>query len=210
MYLVSPEEQRVEAEFKAIAKELGFSLHVWSATSGLLDVTSGSIRDCNDPMAVLLAVSELPEKAIILLRDFHAFLAGDPNPILVRQLREVLQAAKTKNKALVLIGCRLCLPPELERELTVIEFALPGKGELAVVLHGVLESAQQDAISLAALTAEQTETLLGAASGLTTIEAENAFALSVVETKTLDPVIVAREKAQAVKKSGLLELIETK
>ena len=126
LYLVSPEEQRVEAEFKAIADELGFSLHVWSATSGLLDVTSRSIRDCNDPMAVLLAVTELPDKAIVLLRDFHAFLAGDPNPILVRQLKEVLQAAKTKNKALVLVGCRLCLPPELERELTVIEFALPG------------------------------------------------------------------------------------
>ena len=120
LYLVSPEEQRVEAEFKAIAAELGFSLHVWSATSGLLDVTSRSIRDCNDPMAVLLAVSELPEKSIILLCDFHAFLAGDPNPILVRQLKEVLQAAKTKNKALVLVGCRLCLPPELEREMTVI------------------------------------------------------------------------------------------
>ncbi len=45
---------------------------------------------------------------------------------------------------------------------------------------------------------------------MTTIEAENAFALSVVEAKTLDPVIIAREKAQAVKKSGLLELVETK
>jgi SpoVK/Ycf46/Vps4 family AAA+-type ATPase len=210
LYLVSPEEQRVEAEFKGIAEELGFRLHVWSATAGLLDVTSRSIRDCNDPMAVLLAVTELPDKAIILLRDFHAFLAGDPNPILVRQFKEVLQAAKTKNKALVLVGCRLCLPPELERELTVIEFALPGKDELASVLHGVLESAQQDGIKLAAATAEQEEALLGAASGLTTIEAENAFALSVVETKALDPVIIAREKAQAVKKSGLLELVETK
>src|SRR5438046_10083599 len=84
LYLVTPEEQRVEAEFKAIAEELGFALHVWSATSGLLDVTSKSIRDCNDPMAVLLAVAELQDKAIILLRDFHAFLACDPNPTLVR------------------------------------------------------------------------------------------------------------------------------
>ena len=62
---------------------------------------------------------------------------------------------------------------------------------------------------MAAAAAEQEEALLGAASGLTTIEAENAFALSVVEAKALDPVIIAREKAQAVKKSGLLELIET-
>ena len=57
---VSPEEQRVEAEFKAITEELGFGLHVWSATSGLLDVTSRSIRDCNDPLAVLLASRGTP------------------------------------------------------------------------------------------------------------------------------------------------------
>jgi hypothetical protein len=171
LYLVSPEEQRIEAEFKAIAEELGFGLHVWSATSGLLDVTSKSIRDCNDPLAVLLAITELPDKAIVLLRDFHAFLAGDPNPILVRQLKEVLQAAKTKNKALVLVGCRLCLPSELERELTVIEFALPGNDDLARVLDGVLESARQDCIALPTLEPEQQEALLGAASGLTTIEA---------------------------------------
>ena len=210
LYLVSPEEQRIEVEFKGIAEELGFSLHVWSAASGLLDLTSQSIRDCNDPMAVLLAITELPEKAIVLLRDYHAFLAGDPNPILVRQLKEVLQQAKTKNKALVLEGCRLCLPPELERELVVIDFALPGKDELARVLSGVLESAREGGVDGLALPAEQREALLGAASGLTTMEAENAFALSVVEAKALDPVIIAREKAQSVKKSGLLELVETR
>jgi SpoVK/Ycf46/Vps4 family AAA+-type ATPase len=50
---------------------------------------------------------------------------------------------------------------------------------------------------------------LDAASGLTTIEAENAFALSVIEGKVIAPAIIAREKAQAVKKNGLLEIIET-
>jgi SpoVK/Ycf46/Vps4 family AAA+-type ATPase len=49
-----------------------------------------------------------------------------------------------------------------------------------------------------------------AARGLTTIEAENAFALSVVESRTIDPIVVAREKAQTVKKNGLPELIETR
>ena len=41
-----------------------------------------------------------------------------------------------------------------------------------------------------------------------TIEAENAFALSVVEAKAILPNLVAREKAQAIKKNGLLELVE--
>src|ERR1039457_2139638 len=56
---------------------------------------------------------------------------------------------------------------------------------------------------------EARDKAIDAASGLTTIEAENAFALSVVESKGLNPEIVAREKAQAVKKNGLLEIVET-
>jgi len=63
----------------------------------------------------------------------------------------------------------LCLPPELEHELTVIEFALPGKEALRAVLGGIMESA-----------------------GIKSMENE------------------AREKAQAVKKNGILEIIETK
>ena len=57
---------------------------------------------------------------------------------------------------------------------------------------------------------ETREKVIDAASGLTTIEAENAFALSVVQSKAIEPVIVAKEKAHAVKKNGLLELIETR
>ena len=41
-------------------------------------------------------------------------------------------------------------------------------------------------------------------------DAENAFALSFVQSKAIAPAIVAREKAQPVKKNVLLEIIETK
>jgi hypothetical protein len=100
---------------------------------------------------------------------------------------------------------RMVLPPELERELAVIEFSLPGKAELGAVMEGIMESP-----NIKNLDTEIQGKVIDAASGLTTIEAENAFALSAVESKAIDPVIVAKEKAQAVKKNGLLELIETK
>ena len=205
LYLVSPEEQRVEAQLKAIADEVGFQLFAWSTTDGLIDLDKESARPCGDPMEVLLAFQDLPEKSILVLRDFHLFLHGEPNPVLVRQLKHALQEAKTKNKPIVIVGCRLCLPPELERELTIIEFKLPEKQELGRVFDGVLESASMGVVSDI-----EREAALDAASGLTTIEAENAFALSVAETKTMVPAIIAREKAQAVKKNGLLEIIETK
>jgi ATP-dependent 26S proteasome regulatory subunit len=205
LYLVSPEEQRVEAELRTIAKEVGFGLFAWSTTTGLIDTDKGAARQVNDPMDALLAIQELPEKTIIVLRDFHLFLNEDPNPVLLRQLKDTLQHSKTRNTPLIILGCRLCLPPELEREVTVIEFSLPGKDELNRVLDGVLESA-----TLTNLAEKDRESALDAASGLTTIEAENAFALSVAESKSIVPAVIAREKAQAVKKNGLLEIVETK
>ena len=203
LYLLSPEEQRVEAECQAIATDLGYHLHVWSATTGLLDTEKKTLRDCNDPLAALLAIAELPEKSLVLLRDFHLFLA-DANPILICKMKEVLLEAKTQSKTLIILGCRLCLPPELEREITVIDFALPGKEALGIVLDGILKSAKLKAVS-----GESREAALSAATGLTTIEAENAFALSVVETRNITPAVIAREKAHAIKKNGLLEIIET-
>ena len=205
LYLVSPEEQRVELELKSVAAEMKFKLFVWSVTAGMLDTAKGSVRECNDPLEALLAIRELPDESICVLRDLQMFLGNDANPILVRQFREVLQVAKTKSKTLVVLGCRLALPPELERELTVLEFALPGKEQLGRVLDGIIESAD-----FPAMAEQEREAALDAAGGLTTIEAEAAFALSVVEAKGIVPAIIAREKAQAVKKNGLLEIVETK
>ncbi|MBA4150537.1 MAG: AAA family ATPase [Verrucomicrobia bacterium] len=204
LYLVSAEEQRVEAELKAIADQLEFNLYVWSTTSGLIGVSKPSSRECNDPLEALITFNELPEKTICVLRDFHLFLA-DPNPILIRQLKDVLQDAKTKNKTIIVLGCRLCLPPELEREFTVLEFALPNKEQLSRVIDGIIESAE-----LKPLEDDVRDSVLDAASGLTTMEAENAFALSVVEKRHLSPALIAKEKAQAVKKNGLLEIVEAK
>ena len=200
IYLVSCEEARIEAEMKTIAAALNYRLFAWSVTEGLADTADGHTRDAQDPIALLTAVDELPENTVVLLKDFHQFVE-DGNPVLVRKVKESLRLGKTKGKALVLVGCRLALPPELEREFVVVQFALPDKEQLGVVLDNIAQSAK-----LPQPENEQRERLLDAACGLTSIEAENAFALSVVESKKLCPQAVAREKANEVKKNGLLEI----
>jgi len=104
---------------------------------GLVDTEKGTTSPAQDPLEALLAIRELKEQSIILLKDFHLFLE-DPNPILIRQFKDVLQEAKTKSKTLIILGCRIVLPPELEREITVIEFKLPEKEELGAVLAGII------------------------------------------------------------------------
>jgi len=203
IYIVSSEETRVESEIKAVAKELNHGLYAWSITEGLVDTADGGSHEGQDPQEMLLHVAELPENTMVLLRDFHQFLENG-NPVLIRTLKDVMRAAKTKGKVLIALACRLVLPPEIERDFMVLEFALPDKDALGMVLDNIAESGAK-----AKPKGEKRDLLLDSASGLTTIEAENAFALSLVESGELTPSVVAREKAQAVKKNGLLELCPT-
>jgi hypothetical protein len=200
IYLVSAEEARVEAELKVIAQEMEYRLYAWSITEGLVDTQDGQVREAQEPLQVLTLWEELPESTMVVLKDFHLFLE-EGNPVLIRKLKDVLRLAKTKGKPLVILGCRLCWPPELEHELVAVHFTLPSQEELGAVLDNIAASAQ-----LTKPESEARDRLLDAASGLTSIEAENAFALSVVETGGLSANVVTRQKANEVKKSGLLEV----
>ena len=111
LYLVSHEEQRVEAEFKAIAAHLSHGLYAWSSTTGLVNTTTGSAHDAYDPLEALTAITQLPDDSIVLLRDYHLFF-DDPNPLLLRQLKDQLRAGKIKGHTIAILGCRLKLPPE--------------------------------------------------------------------------------------------------
>ena len=201
LYIVSHEEQRVEAVFKAVAAETKFKLFAWSVTEGVTnDKGENEIPDSDSPLVMLPKLADLGEKVIILLRDFHMMLA-EPNPLVFRLLRDQLAIAKTQNRVIVIIGCQLKLPPELEKEITVIEYKLPDREQLLAVLNTV---ADENHVKLNG----KTEEVLDAAGGLTTIEAENAFALSIIEAKDVIPAIVNREKSNTVKKNGLLEIVE--
>lgn len=205
--ITSFEETRVEAEIIGVVDRLNsvkkpgqkdWNLHIWSVTQGI-----DGIPETEDPLAMLAAFQEkCPERSIMLARDFHAFLAGDPNPMLVRKLKEILMDGKTKNKVFIVCGAELKLPIELQKEMAVIEFKLPDRAQLNFVLEKFAESA-------GVYLDGNREPILDSASGLTTSEAEDAFAMSVVKCGDIKPEIIAAEKAQTIKKNGILELFET-
>ncbi len=204
LLLLSHEEGRAEATLKAAADELGFSLHVWSITRGLADTSTGASRDLPDPAAALERVGDgVPERSIVLFHDLAALLE-DGSPALVRALKDTLRLAKQTAKMLVLLAPAAKLPPGLERDLAAVEFGLPDEAALSPVLDGILASAGIESIP-----DELRDAALDAAAGLTTVEAENAFALCLVEAGAIDPAVIAREKANALKGGGILEVVGT-
>lgn len=166
----------------------------------------GRVTACPDPLDALQLLEGMFAAAnpqhVVLLRDLQLHM-DQTDPMLVRRLKDTLRIAKSNGHAIILLGCRLKLPPELEHEITHVDFNLPGSTELGTVIDGIVKSAK-----LKNLPETTREAALQSALGLTTTEAENAFALSVVETKSIDPKIVAREKARTLKKNGLVEVVE--
>jgi AAA+ superfamily predicted ATPase len=206
--VITAEEARAEAEIAATCAKLGRNLSAWSSSEGLVDTIERRAQPCVDPLEALQLIgpkfaAESP-RHVIVMRDLQLHLE-QTDPILVRRLKDMLRLAKTNGHALILLGCRLRLPAELDHEITRIDFALPGPAELGTVLNGIVESAK-----LTSPEEDEREEILHAALGLTTIEAENVFALSVVESGKLDPEIISREKVRTLKRNGLIEVIETK
>ena len=140
LFLCTPEEIRAEAEVKAAAEELERPLHAWSLTTGFIETTSGSVRDCPDPVEALEQIDSLEGDCLVLLRDFGQLLE-DKDPLLTRKLRDTLSRSKAEGKVLILLGVWKQLPDELEREITRIDLDLPGPDQLGSVLDGIVASA---------------------------------------------------------------------
>lgn len=205
--IISSEEARVEAEVTAVCEKQERRLHAWSSTEGLLDVKDGRVTTCPDPLDAFQLLEDLFNaencRHVVLFRDLQLHMDQN-DPMLVRRIKDTLRIAKAKGHAVILLGCRLKLPVELEHEITQIDFSLPDAAQLRQVLDGVIVSAK-----IKNLHEVMREAALQSALGLTTTEAENAFALSIAETRGIDHRVIAREKANTLKKNGLLEVIET-
>jgi SpoVK/Ycf46/Vps4 family AAA+-type ATPase len=98
----------------------------------------------------------------------------------------------------------------MQKEITILDMPLPSLGEIKAKLDKMIS--QNNQINATQLDEETKEKLCKAALGLTLQEAENAFALSMVNDGKIDqsdlPVILS-EKMQVIKKTGILEFINT-
>lgn len=210
LILVSHEESRAEQLIDHVCTDLGYGLHAWSCTQGRID-TRGQTVAAEDAFEVLKAIPGLPEKTVLLLRDFHLILA-DPNPMLYRQLKDSLQVAKQRLISLVLIMPEVKLPLDLEKNFSVIDFALPERAELLALATELCYETSEEGVrnQIRDLpTGTDLDALLDAAAGLTSPEAEDAFALSIITSGSFDPALVLREKIAILRKNGLVEYIDS-
>jgi hypothetical protein len=211
LWVVTPEEKRALAEIEALAKEQRKRMLVWSGTTGLGNPAKPGQVDAGkrDPIGLLSAILDDPEAGLWVICDFHPYLR-DLN--VVRRLREVAFALAASSKTVILLGPVLNIPPELQKEVTVIDFALPSAAQLAAQIDQIATSAARQGRVQVELDRRQRERLVLACLGLTENEADNAISKAIILGRgRLDGGavgVVTAEKQQIIRKSGLLEFFD--
>ena len=158
-----------------------------------------------DPLIPLRWLDEeAKDNTILFLKDYNPFLdkSFKDSVLLSRKIRNLLNKFSAQGKVIVILSPSVSIPHELEKEISVIDFKLPTREELKIVLKSVCEACGVEM-------PKETDAIIDSALGMTVFEAENAFSISRIEAKKFDPAVIRREKAQIVKKSGLLEIVDT-
>lgn len=222
MYLQTHEEGRMMAELKEMCDGIGYKLFIWSIASGLRlrqeDPSNGtqytSVDDTmDDPVAILKHIAtDAPKNAVYVMADFHEFLQGD---LVVRRFfREVADSLRTTHKSMLVMSPVLHIPDTLEKTITVIDVGVPTRSQLEDRLNKLiskLKSGKKGAQMVDADSDVQAA-IVDAGVGLTRREFDQCLGRALVRNKRIDAEavpMIAHEKAQIVKKSGLMEFLET-
>ena len=209
VFVQTHEEQRLEGILAQLARS-AFSkpipLYLWSLTEGLAVAGAAALAETVSPVAALDAVLAVEHPALFFFRDLHRHY-GDPK--VVRRLRDVRRALRNNYKTLFLSGGELMLPPELEKEVDVLDLAVPGIEELQQLFEQARGQHRQVVVELG----ESLPVLLRGALGLTEDEARAAFAKLFLGRQQLGVDAIERlhaEKRQIVRKEGIVDFVPSR
>jgi SpoVK/Ycf46/Vps4 family AAA+-type ATPase len=206
IYVATWEEERLEKMLVSASKaQFGDDrpLWVWSAALGF---TSGPGQDRGilDPVEALAFIIHAETDAICLMKDLPSLFAT--NPALVRALRDAYDALSLRPGAVVLSHPAIDIPPDLGKEINLLELALPDATEL----YGLLETIngtypEQDRVS-----DEWLDRVSYATQGLSSNETRDLF-LQLMNDSVHDVedalAAINQAKAQLLMKENCLEVV---
>ncbi len=201
IWIESYEHHDALTEIARLCHAENWRLMTWDIEQGVASVgLTGESSGGQDPLAAIGSLSALATEdgaAILVLQNFHRFLQSAE---IVQALARQIMAGKQQRTFVVILSPVVQIPAELEKQFVVIEHELPGREQLTEIARGVATEVNELPTGI------ELERTIDAAVGLTRYEAEGAFSLSLVRHGQLRPDVLWEQKAQMLKKSGLLSL----
>ena len=219
IYITTWEEERAINLIKRISKSeklirVARDVYVWTQTNGFV-IDGQKIDGTQSPDKAIDFIRDCNKNAVFVMCDFHVFFGVKGRQVdynVVRRLRDNLSNLKTSKfrKNVIFLASELLIPETMQKEITILDMPLPTLPEIKAKFDKMIT--QNSQIDTSDLDEEGKEKLCKAAMGLTLQEAENAFALAMVNDGKVDVSdldIILSEKMQVIKKTGILEFINT-
>lgn len=219
IYITTWEEERAISLIKKISKSeklirVAREVYVWTQTNGFV-VDGQKIDGTQSPDKAIDFIRDCNKNSVFVMCDFHVLFGVKGRQVdynVVRRLRDNLSDLKTSKfrKNVIFLASELLIPETMQKEITILDMPLPTLSEIKAKFDKMIT--QNTQIDTSGLDEEGKEKLCKAAMGLTLQEAENAFALAMVNDGKVDVSdldIILSEKMQVIKKTGILEFINT-
>ena len=200
IWIETHEHHEAIVEIRRLCQEQNWKLATWDIDQGLSAGSSDNLLEATDPLAAVKAVNAMatPEgAAVLVMNNLHKFISSTE---VIQALQHQLLAGKQNRTIVIGLSPEAKIPKELEKLFVVVEHSLPTRQQLEEILRSI---ATEDG---ELPDEQQLQTVLDAAAGLTRLEAENAFSLSLVRQGRIEPDAIWELKAGMLKKSGLMQL----
>ena len=217
IYLTTFEEERAINLIKNLSAseklvKIPREVYVWTQTNGFV-LNNQIMEGTNTPDKAIDFIKNVKKHAVFVMCDFHVYFGIKGRQVdynTVRHLRDIIGALKTDKfrKNVIFLSSELLIPDTMSKEITVIDMPLPTLEDIKTKFSKMV--IQNSQIDTTGLTPDDEEKLCKAALGLTLQEAENAFALAMVNDGKIsieDLDTILSEKMQVIKKTGILEFI---
>ncbi len=200
LWIQTHEQDEAEAEINRLCQAQGWTLATWDVDRGLTHQGNAD-STATDPLATLRALPTLATDGttLLIMRNLHRFMGS---PEIVQAIDTQLSEGKARRTFVVILSPSVEIPAELERSIIVLDHELPDRDALEAIARGI--GTEPGDLPQG----PQLAALLDASAGLTRLEAEGAYSLSLVRHGTIRPQEVWDLKAQALRKSGLMELYQ--
>ena len=229
IYLVSQEENRVVKAIDEICSqaEPSWDLLQWDIVSGLessypefLPVKANERLLDQDEILNWFKDLVVPKNkyAILVVKDFNKFFGSNSykNQIelrVIRQIKNLSQQLITENKTLIILSNSMDIPTELEKFLPVLDYPLPNKSEIKNKISDLLSRASQRKNLVdkfkTKYTDEELDSIVNSFRGLTLSECEQVCAYCIIKHSELSPDAISQQKKDIIRKSGLLDWIDS-
>jgi len=237
IWVLTHEETRFIHDFEErIGKALNRKIWLWSSWQGLVpnDQANASLRatgdekDTHNPQKALSRIvahnpptgEDAHSGLIYIMRDFHTVMT-EPIP---RQIRDMYDHLSNNIKTMIIVSPMLAhgasgqqpgISPTLEKQISVVSYELPTRdmirSEINTIISAMKESTKSGKPSHLHLeySEEELESFARALQGLTHTEIINSVASCFTHMNKLDVNKLLSDKRQLIRKSDILEYIDT-